>query len=831
MMNNTPEDSIPQPQKPVDHSIRRPMAIPRATKASLKKITDNVPQELQDLPTWVMWSGESRLNDPNKASKRPINPRTGGDAKSDDPSTWSSLNPRVIKRASVLQGVSGLGVNLLGQDYVGLDLDNIINPQTGEINAKAAAMLDDLPPTYTEVSPSGKGLRLFFRGQKPTEFLRCNVPDAFGAGSALEVYDGSKGGRYLTVTGEQWGSSHIDKDHPIAILDDSNNQALVEVYETRVRVRQSAGASGGPLCGVTWSTGLIEDDDLDRAQFILNSVFRDPDILGYEGWIDIVMCLASAGEAGQELAREWSSRGAKFDGSRDCTPAHFAGFRNDRQLSSLFYLADNELPSWRDAYDRTRGRGSQIIGEADRRNMDALAESIMASDEKKRDKATSKGLDFPYHLIEGNHLIARACRAILERSNMPQPSLSLASMLAMFATVVSRRRMLKGGEHTTNANVFCVGVAPTASGKSVSGRHATKWLRSAGLDRLIGPTSWKSDSGIASSVREQPVHLCILDEVGKFVEAARSDRAPAHLKNVTTMLLELYSTDALGKAAYSNPGKTEGHADHSQVLHYPCLSFYGCSTPRVFFKGFNQDSIEDGFLNRLLYFPTDNDYDIQDTNNPTHLLNDSRSIVEDIKSLNEWLDGENKQGAFAESTGLGIKSVRLSRRAKEICSQLNLYGVDKLRHKTKTSPLWGRLLEHSLKVALVYSSVGREPEVSGASMEWAAELVTWCLTRLEKSSLEEMSESDDQGRANDVHTYMKSNVDENGLISKRAVSRRFRNMSKRQRNDVISQLGEEDYVETLTKVDDNGKIHTYFKLKDSSGRAYKGKMSRAKKSK
>ena len=69
-------------------------------------------------------------------------------------------------------------------------------------------------------------------------------------------------------------------------------------------------------------------------------------------------------------------------------------------------------------------------------------------------------------------------------------------------------------------------------------------------------------------------------------------------------------------------------------------------------------------------------------------------------------------------------------------------------------------------------------------------------------------------------------MDENGLITKRAVSRRFRNMSKRQRNDVLSQLAEEDYIETLTQVDDKGKVHTYFKLKDATGRTVKGKNTK-----
>ena len=48
---------------------------------------------------------------------------------------------------------------------VGVDIDHCI--VDGALNETAAAILEKLPPTYIEVSPSGTGLHIFLRGTMP----------------------------------------------------------------------------------------------------------------------------------------------------------------------------------------------------------------------------------------------------------------------------------------------------------------------------------------------------------------------------------------------------------------------------------------------------------------------------------------------------------------------------------------------------------------------------------------------------------------------------------------------------------------------------------------
>jgi primase-polymerase (primpol)-like protein len=148
-----------------------------------------IPQELKDSPRWVCWKqvGDKKL---------PINARTGQAAKSNDPSTWSTFDD-VVAAATADDSLAGLGF-MLGEGFAGVDLDGCID-STGQIQPWAQDLIAELQ-TYTEVSPSGTGVKLFLRGD--VERGRKLQPDVTACSDktpGIEVYGG---GRYFTVTGD-----------------------------------------------------------------------------------------------------------------------------------------------------------------------------------------------------------------------------------------------------------------------------------------------------------------------------------------------------------------------------------------------------------------------------------------------------------------------------------------------------------------------------------------------------------------------------------------------------------------------------------------------------
>lgn len=84
----------------------------------------------------------------------------------------------------------------------GIDLDGCRDPETGAVAQWAQSIIDRFR-TYTEVSPSGTGVKLFLRGKSPLQKGKKKTVDAERIGNktpGIELYDH---GRYFTVTGWQ----------------------------------------------------------------------------------------------------------------------------------------------------------------------------------------------------------------------------------------------------------------------------------------------------------------------------------------------------------------------------------------------------------------------------------------------------------------------------------------------------------------------------------------------------------------------------------------------------------------------------------------------------
>ena len=141
---------------------------------------DAIPAELRALDRWVVWQWELRGD---KWTKPPFQ-TNGKPAKSTDPTTWTTFN----NAAAALDRFDGIGLALTPDDnLVGVDLDHCVD-ESGIIADWARSIVDQLD-SYTEVSPSGTGLRVLVRGELP--------PDGCRRGN-VEMY---QDGRYLTMTG------------------------------------------------------------------------------------------------------------------------------------------------------------------------------------------------------------------------------------------------------------------------------------------------------------------------------------------------------------------------------------------------------------------------------------------------------------------------------------------------------------------------------------------------------------------------------------------------------------------------------------------------------
>ena len=166
----------------------------------------NIPEEIRSLPQWVGFFREAAKN--GKTTKKPVNPKTLYGASSTNPETWGTFEQALScigKHCRVGQSegtVEGIGF-VFSPPYCGIDLDNVIDPETGEVNPQAVDIIQNMN-SYTERSPSGKGFHIIYKGDPHTDW-KCKQADVFGSGTDLEMY---QQGRYFTVTGDLWDNNN-----------------------------------------------------------------------------------------------------------------------------------------------------------------------------------------------------------------------------------------------------------------------------------------------------------------------------------------------------------------------------------------------------------------------------------------------------------------------------------------------------------------------------------------------------------------------------------------------------------------------------------------------
>lgn len=118
---------------------------------------------LKQLPVWINWKYEERSGN---LTKIPKNPKTGGNAQSNNPQTWCSF----AKAEAESHKYSGIGF-VFANGICGVDIDGS-DGHTKE-NPLSAELLDLFKGTYTERSPSGSGYHIIFKcdmSQIPTVY-------------------------------------------------------------------------------------------------------------------------------------------------------------------------------------------------------------------------------------------------------------------------------------------------------------------------------------------------------------------------------------------------------------------------------------------------------------------------------------------------------------------------------------------------------------------------------------------------------------------------------------------------------------------------------------
>jgi hypothetical protein len=248
--------------------------------------------DLAKLPLWITWRSEKRATSKGERWTKIPYAIDGGKAEADNPSTWMT---RAEAEKCARERHHQLGI-MFGQitpdrQLGGIDLDACFADE-GDLLPWAQEVFD-LVPSYAEISPSGKGLKLFFLHDPASttkERWRKHVQKPNPAGGkdfGIEMYFA---GRWFAVTGD------IYLDRSALMVIDVETLRKVE----RVMLRFDGGKK-------------------DEQQHIVEAIDHMANAdLSWEDWNTRGMAIyaASGGAAwGYDAFRRWSQKSAKYDES------------------------------------------------------------------------------------------------------------------------------------------------------------------------------------------------------------------------------------------------------------------------------------------------------------------------------------------------------------------------------------------------------------------------------------------------------------------------------------------------------------------------------------
>ena len=240
---------------------------------------EGLSHELKDSGRFCVWRYE-QPEGRDKPTKIPYNPRTGGRAMSNNPNTFTSFQEAVnaLERGSF----SGLGVGVF-DGLCAIDLDNCLS-EDGTPSSLALDVITTMQ-SYTETSPSGRGVRIFFRA--PGFTYDKNRYYTMNASLGLEIYVSGATSKFLTVTGnsQPWGGIRAVEERGTQL------QSILERYMERLQ----KGPQNAPRTPQT-PFNLSDDEIITRAQNARNgavfSALWNGDTSGYgsHSEADLALC-------------------------------------------------------------------------------------------------------------------------------------------------------------------------------------------------------------------------------------------------------------------------------------------------------------------------------------------------------------------------------------------------------------------------------------------------------------------------------------------------------------------------------------------------------------
>lgn len=202
----------------------------------------------------------------------------------------------------------------------------------------------------------------------------------------------------------------------------------------------------------------------------------------------------------------------------------------------------------------------------------------------------------------------------------PQPLFGLATGLILGSLITSRKYKTQFNNYSTN---YFLLVAKSGTGKDHPKFVIRKILEECNLSWLERAGGYTASNTVMRSLEKQPIQITFFEEIGqKLNEAALNKRSMS--SGVFRQLLDIWSS------CHSISVGDEYVDGSTPQVSRPALGVVGLTTPRELFRAINESLIEQGFVNRLLPF-------ISDQDRVATPLSENKCCDEDFEIISRWI--------------------------------------------------------------------------------------------------------------------------------------------------------------------------------------------------
>jgi len=510
----------------------------------------NIPIELQKLKQWVVWRYEDI--GAKKPTKVPYQVN-GQMASVTDATTWTTFE-EVVRAAPNFSGIGFVFSD--GDMYSFIDLDDTEGDTSAyDRQIKIYREFD----SYSEISPSGRGLHIIVKGTVPSGRRR----------NYIEIYSSQ---RYATFTG------NVYNDKPIKEC----QSKLTQLWEQM--------GSGGV------ATNIYKGDDKEK--------FNDKEIIEQAN-------SASNGDKFRSLfSGDWQSL-YPSQSEADFAIIDIIAFYTQNRNQIIRIFRSSKLGS------RDKARRGDYLTWMINRSFDRMLPPIdfdgfkIALDAKIAEQNQLK-LPLPHVVQEPMNgaipsmvvlppgLLGEIASFIYAAAPRPVPEIALAASIGLMAGITGRAYNISG----TGLNQYVLLLGMTGVGKEAAASGIDRLMNAIRLsvptsNGFIGPSEIASGQALVKHLnRTSQCFVSILGEFGLRLETMSSPTANAAEKTLKRVLLDLYNKSGHGQVF--RPSIFADADKNINVTEAPAFSILGESTPERFYGALNEDMISEGLLPRFL---------------------------------------------------------------------------------------------------------------------------------------------------------------------------------------------------------------------------------------